>query len=69
MKPLIEARTRDAEHTAHGLDSELAPMLVDEAVLYSGSLAKYRAVSSTDQCNTAWSLSAGAWNPKVLRGR
>jgi hypothetical protein len=27
------------------------------------------AVDSTDHCNTAWSLSAGARNPKVLRGR
>lgn len=28
-----------------------------------------RLVDSTDHCNTAWSLSAGAKNPKVLRGR
>jgi hypothetical protein len=30
---------------------------------------KLGAVDSTDHCNTAWSLSAGARNPKVLRGR
>jgi hypothetical protein len=32
-------------------------------------LANLVAVDSTDHCNTAWSLSAGATNPKVLRGR
>ena len=32
-------------------------------------ILKKAAVGSTDHCNTAWSLSAGARNPKVLRGR
>jgi transposase len=32
-------------------------------------IVKKAAVDSTDHCNTAWSLSAGARNPKVLRGR
>ena len=32
-------------------------------------IVKKAGVGSTDHCNTAWSLSAGAWNPKVLRGR
>jgi transposase len=32
-------------------------------------ILKKAAVDSTDHCNTAWSLSAGAKNPKVLRGR
>jgi transposase len=32
-------------------------------------ILKKAAASSTGHCNTAWSLSAGAWNPKVLRGR
>ena len=30
---------------------------------------RYVAVSSTDQCNTACSLSAGVSKPKVFRGR
>jgi hypothetical protein len=29
----------------------------------------YDGVRSTDQCNTACSLSAGVWKPKVFRGR
>ena len=29
----------------------------------------FAVVSSTDQCNTACSLSAGVWKPKVFRGR
>ena len=29
----------------------------------------YRCVRSTGQCNTACSLSAGVWKPKVFRGR
>ena len=32
-------------------------------------ILKKAAAGSTGHCNTAWSLSAGAWNPKVLRGR
>src|SRR5215510_11608690 len=43
MQPVIEARTRNAQHSAHRHDPELPSVLVDEAVLYSGSLAKYRA--------------------------
>ena len=29
----------------------------------------FRRVRSTGQCNTACSLSAGVWKPKVFRGR
>jgi hypothetical protein len=29
----------------------------------------FRVVRSTGQCNTACSLSAGVWKPKVFRGR
>ena len=32
-------------------------------------ILKKAAADSTDHCNTAWSLSAGAWNPKILLGR
>jgi hypothetical protein len=31
--------------------------------------ACYCSVRSTGQCNTACSLSAGVWKPKVFRGR
>jgi hypothetical protein len=37
---------------------EIAPMKV-----------RFEGVRSTGQCNTACSLSAGVWKPKVFRGR
>src|SRR5690348_6749089 len=43
VQPLIETAARDTQHSAHYLDPKLATVIVDEAVLHSGSLAKYRA--------------------------
>ena len=41
VQPLVETGTRDLQHAAHRREAEFMPVLVDEAVLYSGSLAKY----------------------------
>ena len=43
MQPLIKPATSHLEHATHGLRIEFVSMIVDEPVLYSGSLAKYRA--------------------------
>ena len=44
---------------------------VDEVLFVAGDAGNgcYRVVRSTGQCNTACSLSAGVWKPKVFRGR
>lgn len=43
VQPLIEPGTSNPQYPAHRGDRMLVAMLVDEAVLHSGSLAKYRA--------------------------
>ena len=40
-----------------------------QAAVRCGPNGCYHYVRSTDQCNTACSLSAGVWKPKVFRGR
>ncbi len=51
-------------------DAEIARLRKEVAKLkMERDILKKAAVGSTGHCNTAWSLSAGAWNPKVLRGR
>jgi hypothetical protein len=39
----VEPGPRHLEHATHRSDPEFMPVLIDEAALYSGSLAKYRA--------------------------
>src|SRR5580692_132433 len=46
-----------------------ARMIVESLTPRPGIREQYRGVRSTGQCNTACSLSAGVWKPKVFRGR
>ena len=52
MQPLVEAATGNLQHPTHRGHPVLVAMDIDEPVLYSGSVAKYRAVRSIDRCNT-----------------
>ena len=54
----------------HALDRPTAPsnsILANYSVVAANVC--FQGVRSTGQCNTACSLSAGVWKPKVFRGR
>jgi hypothetical protein len=50
------------------MELEHAVLLAEEEAKLAAGV-KLQDVRSTGQCNTACSLSAGVWKPKVFRGR
>ena len=54
-----------ATHAGHSIQLFVRAPIEEEARMN----VRYWVVRSTGQCNTACSLSAGVWKPKVFRGR
>lgn len=52
MQPLVQPCSGHLQHAAHQHQRKLVPMFVHEPVLYSGSLAKYRAAFLADSSSS-----------------
>ena len=76
IRDLLEARARsgrDAFLISKTIFTKIGPAALRPPTLayasYDRPCVSFGPVRSTGQCNTACSLSAGVWKPKVFRGR